>query len=1598
MSQVLDTITSTSDDAKLCVLYQKLFKELQVMDNTLQENQFIEPNIDQILQILTRDTDYENNDDHISSNTLNHIIPVVGFILNLSESTTNISSCQYFKYIKKLYFNILNIIRGTTDLELCIRCLWMFKSIHFNINNEIQSFLALYYESTYQFLFDDTNRFLSSSTKKINKDRIYLLRSLILESYINLFFNNKQYEIFINKSKYWLHGIVTYLIIDHKELLNSTIIFLTKFINHIKTMDNYDSIKYNYFHKIFTSDKSLRKSLEKIIKKKDDNEMETIYKWKIKKNNNTNDKQLRNLKIWSIIIHLLNSNMRNDQKLINRSLQYLQSYFSTNPVEAFKYFKDLIFVFNLNSKHIWQKKTLSLFYKVFDNAFNQNKNKGKRSINTQIQCIKTWFYAISVLCKHGVLFKKDDKGHCPFKIIVVPLLNLIKNSNIDDIITHSIIKMMTNLLFIDNESDQENLLNTPPQNDHNENKNNADILQSENGQKSSSSILLPNAIKNIGISSNQSINDDNDIIKIDECIKNYKYKFGDWLISMDYILKFNTDINKKFCNDLSTNCILIFLQTFFKSISMKNELQNQQTQQKIFEKYLEKLTVFIVMIGTVLCDKNRTKNKELQWKNIENMGCLIECYFKNIVKYWDNLQKCKLQKLYNGAFGVKLGDYNKNILMFLMKFWLNKCQQFDLFPFCQIYNEYIESLKKIMEWNRNNEDTERNIEDMMICIEIYDKLTKEMLLKMNKLKKVQLKQNKDVRNLCCCLNNLFYQIFNDLIKTEEIEEIINTDDDDQQQQFLLIIKNIIQSLFKFIAVFDLKFNENNNAIFKSQWFDETEKKLLTKNFVALLRHSRNIICKLLNGKYNDEHHEYVVNKKGTFLSKPILNEFITNIHQSLSDKNHELIFMKWCKYKQYKNDDENKIFLHENMSLILIKSGQLLLQCLYKSNQNWFHNIDNKQLFQLITSIFLYIIHRCNNINSVSQTWLKYAKYFIKSFNKFLSKLSMTEYVNIWSHSISNRLLWYIKHYAIAPALTSMLSLDSDNNDNDDDGNNDDDNNNNKQLLFNSISTCFQTYINITSNYSSVDTLIDKVLHKTRSSTKKKRDDNLQIQFIQLLHCIMKLNDKNKQIWKVLNNCIDLKMKTIIKFMINTMKIKFDSKSIKKEYPLFIKLYTKYNKQKENDILTLKKEVKQSISASPDCQQEENKVDIKNKKRERLLYGDSKSLSKKPIIKKSSRKTSMVSTRSRRRAKKKREFIDLDDSQHPVLTFSETQMSFDIFDEQFDDDNDTLNEQDANKDNNENIKDPMDLDDDIVIDVDMKEKEKEDEKGKAKSISAEFDFNPSDMVLQQEFDIIESSDKEKSKSKSLSLDIKNDLKNGNGSSIIRSRLPSTMKSSDNILSGKKRKLNDINGKDNGPKSKKMKISGLCTENDNDKELFFPSLIGYKANINNLLNMLPRKIRLLIQKTPFKTIDELAKCEKNVVIKYLIEAKTRNKNGNIEYELKEIKNTLQTLVIVYEKEKKKNINKNIVQHDLTEMSTTTPNDSSQENKNKNQNKNSNDLDAKNEEMQLKLTKILSEFEHHKNDWNLEQITRIHQIIGRFNNNCIESTANELNKRK
>eukprot|EP01084_Bolivina_argentea_P184649 318464_1 len=105
MADVLQSISSESDDNKLCELYPKLFKQLQTIQSTLQEDEFMKNNIDELLKILVRDTNITTNTT-ITSNTLYHIMPIIPFILN--SQYIDESSISY-----KLYFNILNILRDT---------------------------------------------------------------------------------------------------------------------------------------------------------------------------------------------------------------------------------------------------------------------------------------------------------------------------------------------------------------------------------------------------------------------------------------------------------------------------------------------------------------------------------------------------------------------------------------------------------------------------------------------------------------------------------------------------------------------------------------------------------------------------------------------------------------------------------------------------------------------------------------------------------------------------------------------------------------------------------------------------------------------------------------------------------------------------------------------------------------------------------------------------------------------------------------------------------------------------------------------------------------------------------------------------------------------------------------------------------------------------------------------------------------------------------------------------------------------------------------------------------------------------------------------
>ena len=160
-SPLLDSITSETDSCKLSVLYQELFKNLQGMKNTFEEDNFLKDNIDQLIQLLIRDTNNKNNN-HITSNVLYHIIPCVGYILNLLDAlNNNNNNDNYDIHINKLFHQIIDIISNTDDLELCIRCIWMFKSLLCKLPKTIKSFLPLFYETCNEFLFDDTNRFLS---------------------------------------------------------------------------------------------------------------------------------------------------------------------------------------------------------------------------------------------------------------------------------------------------------------------------------------------------------------------------------------------------------------------------------------------------------------------------------------------------------------------------------------------------------------------------------------------------------------------------------------------------------------------------------------------------------------------------------------------------------------------------------------------------------------------------------------------------------------------------------------------------------------------------------------------------------------------------------------------------------------------------------------------------------------------------------------------------------------------------------------------------------------------------------------------------------------------------------------------------------------------------------------------------------------------------------------------------------------------------------------------------------------------------------------------------------------------------------------------
>eukprot|EP01083_Nonionella_stella_P027585 75995_1 len=91
-------------------------------------------------------------------------------------------------------------------------------------------------------------------------------------------------------------------------------------------------------------------------------------------------------------------------------------------------------------------------------------------------------------------------------------------------------------------------------------------------------------------------------------------------------------------------------------------------------------------------------------------------------------------------------------------------------------------------------------------------------------------------------------------------------------------------------------------------------------------------------------------------------------------------------------------------------------------------------------------------------------------------------------------------------------------------------------------------------------------------------------------------------------------------------------------------------------------------------------------------------------------------------------------------------------------------------------------------------------------------------------------------------------------------------------------------------------------------VFFPQLIGFVASIDKLLDLLPRKVKLLTEALPFRTIDDLARCDDDRVKEYLLDAKTKNEGKkpnsidlSIEYEINEIKRTLKQLIPMYKKE-------------------------------------------------------------------------------------------------
>eukprot|EP01083_Nonionella_stella_P154241 496726_1 len=835
MANTLQSIVTETDDPNKCELYKTLLDELTALDSTLQENDFLENNICEILSVLRRDTDITTHsnsmrNNKVSARTLYHIIPVLGFALNLSPTFTAHTSA-----LTKLCFNALNIIRDTIDLELCVRCLWMFKSIVLPSATNMKSFLALFYESTFQFLSKDTNRFLSEISitqsqqhdsyghiKMAYMDRVSVLHVMTLRSYLNLY---PDYKLLMNKSSEWLHLVVPFLLSDHEELQKVTIEFLMSFIQHIKALDDPHGTctQYKHFNRYFSSNHRLLDALKSLIGTKNSDQTKTIFKLKQAKNNDTINRQTRNIKLWSVMVHCLALNISCDQKIINRLLNFIKTYFTSNPLLAFKYFADLIFVFNLDPKRLGKKQTLSLFYKVFDCAF-----KGKRTLTQQLECLKTWFYGLSALAKHKLLFKNvDGKGLIPFKKIGIPLFNIAiqaQTSNDRTVLSRNIIVFMTELVRKNDKKAAEDE-KTPSNLDDIEMK---DVVQQE---------LM------------------GDIVDMDANVIHFEWQFEYWSVSLLSMLKFahnmeNNEVRDTFCK--------VLLDTFFGSVvEAKKGTQNEKLQTRYLNRYLEQITVFVAT--------NCSSIKHDNWQSLEHIAGLLEIYFKNTAKYDDNIRKLKLKPLHDSeAFGnIKLtqcGD--TNVMLFLMTLWITKCESLELFPFSGIYQAFIERI------------TDNNDEDVVYVLDMYQNLTQTMLCILTKTDTTTPHQTKETKHLCRTLSFVFRQVFYDLQRFKVINE-------ETTHKILSIYRSFIEFVFQFISICDFK------VMFSDASDEQTA---ITSDFTSfIVPNIGTMICKVLNGNYDKENNEWIAPKDeaeedAIFMHKPDLNALIRSIHESVKDK------------------------------------------------------------------------------------------------------------------------------------------------------------------------------------------------------------------------------------------------------------------------------------------------------------------------------------------------------------------------------------------------------------------------------------------------------------------------------------------------------------------------------------------------------------------------------------------------------------------------------------------------------------------------------------------------------------------------------------------